>query len=218
MIETGDLIDNDQQNELDQALAVLRGGRVDPGSGSDGYQGVQSATNPDPLIYRPGVDAPRHPGLLTAAERPFTSPGLRAPWYPLPGNHDLLVQGNLAATPAHRGDCCRVPQAGHARPAGAVGRTCPAAGDRAWSNRLLAHGLPGQAITVTPDPSRRELPAATVIARLRAASGHGGSGPLMDDAFDLAPGVRAILLDTTRRRLGSSGSCAPPRSGGSLAS
>ena len=208
VIETGDLIDNDQQNELTQALAVLRGGTVDPNSGAPGYSGVQSSSNPDPLFYRPGVDAPVEPGLLATAERRFRSPGLHAPWFPVLGNHDVLAQGEVAPTPAIDAVATgsrRVVQL----PRGFTLPRDAAATARQQVATLLAGGLPGRTAHTPPDPSRRLMPAATVVSRLRAASHVGGSGSQLRYSFDIGTSVRAIVLDTIDRSQGSGGVLPP---------
>ena len=208
VFETGDLIDNAQQNEFSQAVTILNGGRVDPNSGAPTYDGVQVTTNADPLIYRPSVDAPRYPNLLAQAQRPFISPGLNAPWYPLPGNHDLEVQGNVPATPVTNS------VAVGSQKLLTVDRSALEAArgtlvDKHLVDTLLSRGLPGQSEFVPADPRRRELSPIEAVAALRAGSGHGGSGPLMDDVVDLAPSVRALLLDTANRRAGASGVLRP---------
>ena len=212
VVVTGDIIDSDEQVELDQALAVLDGGAVDPDTGAHGYDGVQAADDPDPLYYRPDVDAPRHPGLLEAAERPFRSPGLAAPWYPALGNHDLLVQGETP--PTERID---------AFAAGArmiVGldpglRPQERVDSASTVDALLAAGAPGRSLTVPDDPHRRHLRSAELIERLagrerapapvRAAA----AGATLDYAFDVGPAVRALVLDTVDRRGGSRGLLRP---------
>jgi 3',5'-cyclic AMP phosphodiesterase CpdA len=209
VIDSGDLIDNDQQNELDQALAILHGGTVNPNSGARGYSGVQSASDPDPLFYRPDVDAPRHPGLLATAERRFRSPGLRARWYPVVGNHDVLVQGELAPTPA-----LNAVATGSRRLVSLDPSIRPASSDERFAGQevaaLLARGgLPGHSVHTAADPRRRLLPAAELVQRLRAASRVGGSGPTLDYSFDIGASVRGIVLDTVRRDQGSGGTLSP---------
>jgi 3',5'-cyclic AMP phosphodiesterase CpdA len=204
VLVTGDLIDNAQANELALARTVLDGGRADPDSGARGYQGVQSASDPDPAYYRPDVDPPRHRGLLDAAQRPFRASGLRAPWYAVPGNHDLLVAGELARTPstaavAVGAERLVTPDAGLDVPRSENALT-PQLVDRA-----LSGGLPGTTARVAPDRGRRELTPQEAVADLRAASGHGGSGARMDYAFDAGPAVRVVVLDTVRRDVGSGG-------------
>jgi 3',5'-cyclic AMP phosphodiesterase CpdA len=208
VLVTGDLIDNAQANELALARALLDGGVARPNSGAPGYQGVQQADDPDPAYYRPDVDPPRHPGLLAEAQRSFTSPGLRAPWYPVVGNHDLLVQGNLAPG-AQTNAIATGSRKLLGLDAAALGAVQSLRLTPAVVASLLRSGLPGASERGPADPRRRELSAAEVLARLRKASGHGGRGPLLDYAFDVVDGVRAIVLDTTRRGTGAGGLVRP---------
>ena len=208
VLVTGDLIDSNAEAELDQALAVLDGGTVDPDTGAPGYDGVQAADDPDPLFYRPDLDAPRHPGLLAAAARPFRSPGLTAPWYPALGNHDLLVQGETP--PTARIDAIAT---GTRMVVGLDPDLRPAEGvDTAQAvDALLAEGAPGRSLEVPADPARRHLRPAEVIARLTGrerspAAVRGAAGrPTFDYAFDARGGVRVLVLDTVDRRGGSRG-------------
>lgn len=198
VLVTGDLVDSAQRNELAWALAMLRGGTARPDSGARGYAGVQDPAVADPLYYRPGVDAPRHPGLLRAAMRPVRSPGLRAPWHAALGNHDLLVQGELAPTPAIT--------------AFATGSELVVAPDqelldlqrgrrldRAQIDAVLTAGVPGETIRVPADPDRAHVGAAGLVRRL------GGQGDRLDGAFAVGDELWVVVLDLVRRDAGSGG-------------
>ncbi|HEX4110195.1 MAG TPA: metallophosphoesterase, partial [Solirubrobacteraceae bacterium] len=205
VVQGGDLIDNAQANELTQALAVLRGGRVGPSSGDGRYVGVQEASDPDPFYYRPDVDSPRHPGLLAAAQRVFASRGLEAMTLPVLGDHDLLVAGVLAPDALTEQiavgsravwDLPRgLPTRLSATAAGPDGLNDPAAIEGLITVLLSAPG-----VTVPAYASRRELDAAEVLSMLRP-----GSGPLLDYALDVGDALRVIVLDLVRRGGGSGG-------------
>jgi 3',5'-cyclic AMP phosphodiesterase CpdA len=220
VIQGGDLIDNAQGNELTRGLALLAGGTVDPGSGARRYHGVQEARDADPFYYRPDIDAPRHPGLLAAATRRFRAAGLKSPWYPVLGDHDLLVQGILAPTSltdrVARGDRAvwRLPS-GLRAPlgAGALAAAAPdGLPDPGVFEPLIRQLLSAPSVEVPADPRRRELSATAVVAQLRHAAKLRGGGSLLDYSFDLGPRLRVVVLDLVRRGGGSDGLVHPGQS------
>jgi 3',5'-cyclic AMP phosphodiesterase CpdA len=206
VLESGDLADNSQRNELDAATTALNGGVVDPGSGRRAYQGVQSAANADPFYYRPDVDAPRHPGLLAAAQRPLRSPGLGARWLPATGNHDVLVDGEIAPTPRTRALAVGDHLPGDPPPGQRIPRDPVRA--RRLVDRLLARGDVAPGARVAPDARRAEL-GEGAVARLRRAARVGGGGRYLDYTADAGPRVRVVVLDTARRGAGSGGIVRP---------
>jgi 3',5'-cyclic AMP phosphodiesterase CpdA len=212
VIQGGDLIDNAQRNELDWALSALRGGLVRTGR----YHGVQLASDPDPFYYRPDLDAPQHPGLLRQAGRPFISPGVRAPIHPVLGDHDILVAGELAPTALTRA-LALGNQALWELPPGLSlppGTQLTAGGSPdgpplpGLVDQFLAQALAGPRVRVPPDPSRRQLDPAEVLATLRA----GTSGSL-DYVADVGRELRLIVLDLARRAGGSGGLVRPDQAG-----
>jgi 3',5'-cyclic AMP phosphodiesterase CpdA len=205
VVITGDIVDSAQENELDMALAVLRGGTVNPDSGARGYDGVQDASNPDPFYFRPDNDAPRHHGALDAAQRRFRAAGLAGPWYPAVGNHDLLVQGEVPATPAIEDVAT-----GDRMVVGIDPRFLPPIlrEDEAASvvNSLISQGDAfGRSETVPADARRRHLRPAEMVDRLAAAAGVRPEHGRLDYTLDIGPSVRGIVLDTVDRAGGSQG-------------
>lgn len=219
-ISTGDNTDNHEHAELDWFLGVLNGGRLSQNTGDpDHYEGVQNAG--DPLYWNPEGDVadeyraigfPALPGLLDAAIRPFTSPGLRMPWYVTFGNHDDAVLGTLPDDLLPGRDACytgtRKTIGVDERDARALASAMRDPRGRAAASEVLASRR-GVVRQVTPDQRREPFTTREFVdAHLDPActgpgpTGHGftqdnAEGGTAYYAFRMAPGVTGISLDTT---------------------
>lgn len=218
VIQGGDLIDNDQNNELGRALAVLRGGEVRPGSGAVGYVGVQSASDPDPFYFRPDIDAPLYPGLLRASARPFVSRGIDVPWCPVLGDHDVLLAGELVPTELTRSLAVGDRALWHLPPGltlpgrlrGAAVASPDGPPDPGLVDGFLRRALAGPTVRVPADPARRQMSVGEVTARLkRAGSGVSLRSGRLDYVIDIGPRLRLVVLDLVRRDGGSGGVVGP---------
>lgn len=211
-VTTGDAIDNAQWNELQNFLALLDGGLVRSRSGGRRYEGVQSVAWPDDVFWRPDGDGPdgpdlfRHgygfphlPGVLERALETFRSGGLSVPWLACFGNHEALVQGVAAMTPA-----LQQALVGGRKPTGLAPHLDK---DQAYETfvRECEVFMDGPSRDVTADPERRHVSRGEFVeAHFRAGSrpfGHGfGERNRRDGtayySYDVGP-VRFVALDTT---------------------
>ena len=177
-VVAGDCADSAQLNELQWFMQVM-----------DGAAGIHTDS---------GADDDPVPGAGNDPKDPFDGVAFPAPWYFVPGNHDVMVVGSTAPTAALR-----------ASATGAVS----AFGTRDYTG-WYASPRRGE---VLPDPARRLLDRADIVRTLRAGPatpgplGHGY--PETTDVTsgahwtqDVVPGLlRIVALDTSDFSGGSPG-------------
>ncbi len=169
-----------------------------PTRGAPGYRGVQDADDPDPFYYRPDVDPPRHPGLLDAAQRPFASPGLNAPWYAAPGQ-PRRAAARASSPPDARTDAIADRRRSSSRRSTRARELPESATTAEAVDALLGAAEGGRTITVPADPDRGAVPPAGV-RRTRSPSGRATRAPdRLDYAVDVGARPRVVVLDLVNR-------------------
>ena len=144
---------------------------------------------------------------------------MKIPWYPVLGDHDILVAGEIAPTPQTRvlavGDRAvwDLPP-GLKLPSGLRTDRDTGSGvdvspdgppDPRLVNRFLEQALSAPSVRIPPDPARRELDADEVVHGLRAAAKQPAISPRLDYSAGVGAHVRAVILDLARRGGGSGG-------------
>ena len=215
VVMTGDSIDNVQRNELDNVLALLDGGMVQPDSGEPGYEGVQAVEWPDDIFWKPDgppdgdmfrrdLGFPAAPGTLDQAVRQFEATGLTKPWLGCHGNHEEVCQGVGIVTAA-----MAKAMIGSRKPV----ELPPGLNRDKAIETFVEHPeffMTGESMEVTPDRARRPISASEFVDSLHKSGGHGftesnrteGTAYYVHDT----PGVRFIMLDTVCSAGGADGS------------